>query len=714
MPRFWFPGFGFWGRNFSTRIEGSEGDDVLFGSWWSDSIHGNGGDDSLFGSFGNDRMYGGTGDDFLSGSFGRDRLYGGEGDDILYGGSGNDDLDGGEGDDVLDGGSGRDDLSGGDGDDLLDGGRGNDSLDGGDGDDVLEGGSGRDRLEGGDGDDVLEGGSGRDRLEGGDGDDVLEGGSGRDHLEGGDGDDVLEGGSGRDTLEGGDGNDSLNGGFGNDVIDGGAGVNTIFYDAFGGHDTIRVSDEGGSFDILSLGDGISSEDVFYAQDGQDLVINLGNAFGGGSVTVEDFFAPGGGHRIDRISFDDGNEVLDVSAFETLEDFYNGSPTDIQLSASDVDENAGAGTVVGTLSAIDPDAGDSAVFTLLDDGGGRFEIVGNELRVVDGSQLDFEAAESHNIVVQAEDEDGLTYEEVMTVGLNDVNERPVITSQILEIYENSAAGAVVGAVAATDPDAGDSLTYSILSGDPDGVFTIDTATGQVTVADGGSLNYEEQWNYSLEVQVEDQGGLTDSATVDVYVNDINEPPSDPELDGLSVEENADDGTLVGSLSVDDPDFGEFFEFTLLDDADGRFVIVDGELHVADGSLLDYETATSHEIRVQVTDAGENSVEKVFTIAVEDVDEETGGGYTIEGTEQIDLTGGGDNNVVLSAADVIDLSDTSNDLVVVGDTGDSVSTSDGGWINEGVQDVGGSQYAVFINGDARLFVDPDLDTTGVIIA
>lgn len=81
---------------------------------------------------------------------GNDRLDGGEGDDVLYGQGGNDTLIGGPGDDTLLGGTGNDQLFGGDGDDSLVAGDGNDQLFGGAGNDTLVGGGDNDNLSGGD------------------------------------------------------------------------------------------------------------------------------------------------------------------------------------------------------------------------------------------------------------------------------------------------------------------------------------------------------------------------------------------------------------------------------------------------------------------------------------------------------------------------------------------------------------------------------------
>ena len=83
---------------------------------------------------------------------------------------------------------------------------------------------------------------------------------------------------------------------------------------------------------------------------------------------------------------------------------------------------------------------------------------------------------------------------------------------------------------------------------------------------------------------------------------------------SIPENAPDGRYVGTVSATDPNTGETFTYSLLDDAGGRFDIngSTGEITVADGSLLDYESATSHDITVRVTDSGGLTYDEAFTV------------------------------------------------------------------------------------------------------
>ncbi|MEM9619225.1 MAG: cadherin repeat domain-containing protein, partial [Pseudomonadota bacterium] len=90
----------------------------------------------------------------------------------------------------------------------------------------------------------------------------------------------------------------------------------------------------------------------------------------------------------------GNVYSEVVTINVAD--VNEAPIDITLSASGVAENT-AGAVVGTLSAIDPDAGDTHSFVVSDD---RFEVVGNELRLKDGVSLNHEEVDSIDVTVTA--------------------------------------------------------------------------------------------------------------------------------------------------------------------------------------------------------------------------------------------------------------------------------------------------------------------------
>lgn len=271
-----------------TTHTGTNGDDTIIGSAFSDTITGDNGNDEVTAGAGHDQVYGDGGADNLSGGTGSDTLYGGSGNDTihgdsstdtLYGDAGDDHMVGGTGADILEGGDGHDEMFGNTGEDVLRGGAGNDTISGGAGIDVLEGGAGNDYLIGGGSFDTIYGGSGADELRGSTGADSLFGDAGNDELHGGTGIDTLEGGGGNDSLFGNEGNDILDGGIGNDYLSGATGN-----------------------DRLNGGDG---DDVLFANQGRDILDGGAgdDTLAGGSL-ADIFIYSSGADTITDMSFDD--------------------------------------------------------------------------------------------------------------------------------------------------------------------------------------------------------------------------------------------------------------------------------------------------------------------------------------------------------------------------------------------------------------------------
>ncbi len=92
-----------------------------------------------------------------------------------------------------------------------------------------------------------------------------------------------------------------------------------------------------------------------------------------------------------------------------------TPTDITLSANRVVDQASVGTTVGTLTAVDADAGDSFTYTLVSGtgstGNARFSISGSTLQVQTTPAI---SDSSYSIRVRATDAAGHFYEKAFTV------------------------------------------------------------------------------------------------------------------------------------------------------------------------------------------------------------------------------------------------------------------------------------------------------------
>jgi VCBS repeat-containing protein len=140
--------------------------------------------------------------------------------------------------------------------------------------------------------------------------------------------------------------------------------------------------------------------------------------------------------------------------------------------------------------------------------------------------------------------------------------------------------------------------------------------------GGSLDSVAIYDHALSAsQVTNLHSPGDAlATVTVTV-EPNSAPTDLTLSANTVAENVANGTIVGTVTGTDPNVSDTKSYSFTDSAGGRFAINSstGQITVADGSLLNYEAATSHSVTVRVTDAGGLTYDETFTINLTNVNE-----------------------------------------------------------------------------------------------
>jgi hypothetical protein len=300
-----------------------------------------------------------------------------------------------------------------------------------------------------------------------------------------------------------------------------------------------------------------------------------------------------------------SESFTITVKDVNESPSNDAPTDIALSNASVDENA-AGAVIGTLSTTDPDAGNTHSYSVSDN---RFEVVNGQLKLKSGVSLDFEGANSVALKITTTDQGGLSYSENFSVTVKDVNEAPTdIALSNLSVDEN-ASGALVGTLSTTDPDVGNTHSYTV----SDSRFEV--VDGELKLKSGVSLDYESGGSVALKITTTDQGGLAYSENVTITVKNGNDAPTGISISNLAVDENAS-GTVIGKLSTTDQDAGDTFTYKV---DDQRFEIVGGQLELKSGTSLDHESEPTVQINVTSTDSGGKSVTNGFTVSVTDLNE-----------------------------------------------------------------------------------------------
>ena len=102
---------------------------------------------------------------------------------------------------------------------------------------------------------------------------------------------------------------------------------------------------------------------------------------------------------------------------------------------------------------------------------------------------------------------------------------MVEAQSFSVAEGSAEGTEVGTVDASDPDLpAQAITFEIVDGNDEGLFTIDPNTGIVTVAVENLPSFDTPPSYSLTVRATDNGepALNDEAIITITVTDVTEP------------------------------------------------------------------------------------------------------------------------------------------------------------------------------------------------
>ena len=561
------------------------------------------GADTIYGYDGQDHLHGERGDDVLYGGGSADKLYGSAGDDILYGGAGSDKLDGSSGTDILYGGGDADvfnvnvdhsnssagisivvDFNVAEGDRIrldhlqVDGTFQISSFE------DLESAFGV-RFDTSD-NKIIEG------YESGENDadindtviyhnntmfmvvedsvditlDMIDlhivGGEGDDTIYGGDGADYIDSGAGADIIDGGAGYDEIRGGAGDDTLYGGDGLDRLI-----GGDGDDILDGGAGTDFL---DGGAGADIFVLNTddllGRDILVN---------------FDAGAGDKI-RVH-------VDNSGITTLE----GLLTDAGLR---IDYHTFHGMPLphgATIYKVVDDADDAYLMTLL-----------------------------------SKTTSTLTFDMFDVVVNEPANQAPTFAqdSYTATLAENAESGSAVVTVQATDANAGDTLTYSIVSNNIPGLFVedtiidnappfaIDAQSGAITLT--GALDYETAATHTFTIQVEDSAGLTDTAEITINVTDA--PVFDKATHSVEIPELTEIGTTLTSVTAKDADTSAL-RYSILGGRNANlFSINEDTGAITLKGFLDFETAESHRLVVQASDGVSSDTINVIIGVVDEMD------------------------------------------------------------------------------------------------
>uniref|UniRef100_A0A8C5TKI6 FAT atypical cadherin 4 n=1 Tax=Malurus cyaneus samueli TaxID=2593467 RepID=A0A8C5TKI6_9PASS len=165
------------------------------------------------------------------------------------------------------------------------------------------------------------------------------------------------------------------------------------------------------------------------------------------------------------------------------------------------------------------------------------------------------------------------------------------------------------VSASDVDEGVNglIHYSVIKGNEENQFAIDSSTGQVTLV--GKLDHEATASYSLVIQAVDSGAVSLSSTCMLSIDVLDENDNSPSFPKstllVDVLENMRVGELVSSVTATDSDSGDnadlHYSITGTNNH-GTFSISPNTGSIFLAKKLDFETQSLYKLNITAKDQG----------------------------------------------------------------------------------------------------------------
>ncbi len=233
---------------------------------------------------------------------------------------------------------------------------------------------------------------------------------------------------------------------------------------------------------------------------------------------------------------------------------NEAPVIDALQIFDIDENSAIGTSVGTVLATDVDVPTTLTYSITSGNNtGMFAINSSTGAITAASDaIDYETTAQYILGIHVTD-GSLADDETVTVNINNVNEAPVFTSNNpVPVNENQTATLTIEA---SDPES-NPITYYLPVGTGDnnlfsitpssGILTFNSAPDFESPADSDTNN-----SYLVTVVAADNQtpAMSNSQTITITVNNINEAPVFTSNNDVTVDENQ---TATLTVTASDPE------------------------------------------------------------------------------------------------------------------------------------------------------------------
>lgn len=299
-----------------------------------------------------------------------------------------------------------------------------------------------------------------------------------------------------------------------------------------------------------------------------------------------------------------------------------------------EEEQGGGSFVGKISAVDKDSGSNGeVRYSFEHMQPDFELDAISGEIKSTHQLDRESLMRQRgtavftFTVIAVDQGlpkPLKDQATVQVYLKDINDNvPKFLKELYQatISELAANLTQVLRVSASDVDEGNNglIQYSIIKGNEENQFIIDSGTGQVTLI--GKLDHEATASYSLLIQAVDSGKVSLSSVCTLNINVLDENDNNPSFPQstlfIDVLENMRIGELVSSVTASDLDAGDnadlYYSITGTNNH-GTFSISPNTGSIFLAKKLDFETQSIYKLNITAKDKGRPPQSSTMSIVI----------------------------------------------------------------------------------------------------
>lgn len=322
-------------------------------------------------------------------------------------------------------------------------------------------------------------------------------------------------------------------------------------------------------------------------------------------------------KVIEIQVDDNGGCTFIKTFTIQVLNANDAPTALTLTTTTIFDHQQAGSYIGQFFTTDPDINDLFTYTLVAGTGDvdNFQFYVQNDTLYNASQVDYTTQSIYYIRARSTDLGGLFVENTFTLNVSNVNDAPtdIILSNNI-ISENLPSATFIGTLSVVDSDLADTHTLTLVPGAGSTDNALVSIIGN-TLQTNASYNFEANDSLFIRIQASDPFNATYTKTFVIVVTDANDTPTNITLSGDSIQESLPVNTLIGTLISTDEDVADTHTYSLVagvGDTDNALFTI------SNNQLLSNATYTffsqQYSIRVQTSDAGGLTFEKVFLIKI----------------------------------------------------------------------------------------------------